>query len=80
MRINILLPQNTTQKEENYSIVELIDKIIESNFFLKLIKDDFLDEPIEETQVQEVNALLDSSHASHPPNPQEFFYSIFDPG
>ena len=51
MRINILLPQNTTQKEENYSIVELIDEIVESDSSLKLIKDDFLDEPIEETQV-----------------------------
>ena len=62
MRINILNTSKYTQKENNYSIVELIDAIIESDSSLKLIKDDFLNKPIEETQVQKVNTLIDSSH------------------
>ena len=42
-----------------------------------LIKMNFLNEPIEEIQVQEVNALLDSPH---PPYPLEFINPIFDTG
>ena len=59
------------QKEESYS--DLIYEVVESNSSLDLIKDDFLDESIEETQVQKVNALLDSPH------PLKFFSPIFNP-
>ena len=77
VKINILNASKYTQKEKNYSVVEIIDEIVESNASIKLIKDDFLDEPIEKIQVQEVNTLFDSPH---PPYPLEFINPIFDMG
>ena len=77
MRINIFIASKYTQKEKNYLVFKLIDEIVDSDSSLKLIKDNFLDESIEETQVQEVNILLDSPH---PPHPLKFFNPVFDLG
>ena len=50
VRINVFNSSKYVQKEENY-----FDS-------LDLMKDDFLDEPIEEIQVQKMKVLLDSPH------------------
>ena len=43
-------------------IIDLIDEIVETDSSLDLMKDNFLDEPNEETQNQEVNALIHLTH------------------
>ena len=50
VRINVFNSSKYVQKEESYS---------DSS---DLMKDDFLDEPIEEIQVQKMKVLLDSPH------------------
>ena len=65
VRINIFNASKYTQKEESCLVIDLIDETVEINFFLDLMEDDFLNEPIEETQNQEVNALLNSPHPVH---------------
>ena len=63
VRINIFNTLKYTQKEESCLIIDLIDEIVESNSSLDLMKDDFLDELIEETQNLKVNVLL--IHLTH---------------
>ena len=65
VRINIFNTSKYTQEEEDYFVIDQIDEIAKSNSSLDLLQDDVLDEPIEKTQIQEVNALLDSPHSSH---------------
>ena len=48
MRINIFNASKYAQKEESCSVINLIDKIVEIDSSLDLMKDNFLDEPIEE--------------------------------
>ena len=64
VRINIFNTSKFACEKENCSMIGLIDEIVESEFSSNLMKDD---EPIDETQVQEVNALLDSPQPLHPP-------------
>ena len=51
VKINIFNASEYTQKEENNSVIDLIDEIVEIDSSFKLIKDDFLDESIEKIQV-----------------------------
>ena len=50
VKINIFNVSKYAQKEESYSIIDLIDEIVESDSSLDFMKDDFLDEPIEESK------------------------------
>ena len=58
VKINIFNASKWTHEEENCSVVELVDEIVESDFSSKLVEE--LTQSPQETQ--EVNALLDSSH------------------
>ena len=51
VKINIFNASKYTQKEENCSVINLIDEIVETDFSFELIKDNFLNEPIKEIQI-----------------------------